>query len=122
MNEVELGWIASFVGEPLMRLPEKPFKDDRKPECTRVRLEEIKNRDEKSGRQLWIRAKLDASPKSPEVAQMRVVSVQSGREVGLCQTFEASPYATITRDDEDHGPLLLEFIDPTGNTSEIIYE
>jgi hypothetical protein len=122
MNQVHLGWIASFVGDPLYRLPVAPQKDKRRPECTRVRVREVKNPEEKSGRQVWIRAELDSSPQTPEVAQMRVVSLQSGEVVGLCQTFEATPSARINRDKGDKGPLRLEFVDPAGNTSEMIYD
>jgi hypothetical protein len=90
MNQVHLGWIATFVGDPLYRLPLDPRKTGAGPifdpeTDVRIRVEQ----DKEGSLQVWLLVDLGSTPDVPQVAQLRAES-EDGLTVA-CQTFEARP-------------------------------
>lgn len=112
MNQMHLGWIATFVGDPLYRLPSAPaqppaprFDPERD---VRVHVE----RGEK-GREVWLAVDLGGTPEAPQTAQLRAVA-GDGREV-ICQTFEARPYVKLgSAKDVCGATWQVEIMDPFG--------
>ena len=112
MNQVHLGWIATFVGDPLYRLPTVPRRAEEGPRFDPARDVAIltvkgENKD------VWLTVDLGSTAAAPRVAQLRAVA-EDGRAV-VCPTFEARPYVKLGRaKDVCGGQWRVEVIDPFG--------
>ena len=90
MNQIHMGWITTFVGDPLMSWA----GDNARPHTT-LRIDSdndisflvVKN--EKSQKEVWLRVDLHASASHPQVAQLMAVA-KNGKKV-ISSTFDASP-------------------------------
>lgn len=111
MNQVHLGWIATFVGDPLYRLPSTPseappprFDPERDVE---IRLE----KDE--GQQVWLSVDIGSTPAAPQAAQLRAVAEDG--VAAVCPTFEARPSVKLGPSKDVCGSTWqVEVIDPFG--------
>ncbi len=119
MNQIHLGWITTFVGDPLYSLPAHPTIDTVSPDFDKQKdVHYIIQKDGEGQKELWLRVDLENSPASPETAQL-VATSEKGTEKS-CQTFEARPYVNLGRLEEaSKGRWHLELIDPYGNRSGI---
>jgi hypothetical protein len=115
MNQAHLGWITTFVGDPLYRLPISEIKDEAAPQFNPARDVKFWVQKEPNGeKEVWIVIDLRSSPSSPEIAQMRAIS-SDGSEA-LCQTFESRPYAKLgTLKNVCSHAWRVELIDPFGH-------
>jgi hypothetical protein len=115
LNQVHLGWIATFVGDPLYRLPAVAAKDESPPRFDPQRNIQVWLKDDKNeGKQVWLTVDLGSTPANPETAQLRAKTSEG--DEALCQTFEARPYAKLgTKEDECGRTWQVETIDPYGN-------
>ena len=115
MNQIHLGWISTFVGDPLYRLPLKPVKDVEIPkfdENSDVHVWIKKGKDNR--KKVWLMVDLDSTPVAPEIAQLRAVAADDTEVV--CQTFEARPSVCLGTKKEVCGHnWQVEVIDPYGN-------
>jgi len=115
MNQVHLGWITTFVGDPLYFWPNVDSVDSIAPEFdahTDVHLISKKNDD--GNEELWLRVDLKNTPDSPETAQL-IATSEKGDSV-LCQTFEPRPYLKMGELEKTFSGLWhLNLIDPFGN-------
>lgn len=115
MNQVHLGWVATFVGDPLYRLSPIPKETGSGPQFNaetdvRVRVEQGKE-----GRHVWLEVDLGSTPGAPQVAQMRAES-EDGITV-VCHTFEARPYVKLGEAKEAcDARWKVEVIDPFGKS------
>lgn len=112
MNQVHLGWISTFVGDPLYRLPKAPQKDETGPRFDPVKdvaLQLVKG----ESKEAWLAVDLGSTPARPQVAQLRAVSPTG--EAAVCATFEARPRVKLGAAKEVCGATWqVEVIDPFG--------
>ena len=112
MNQVHLGWIATFVGDPLYRLPTVPRRAEEGPRFDPARDVAIltvkgENKD------VWLTVDLGSTAAAPQVAQLRAVA-EDGRVV-VCPTFEARPTVKLGEPKQVCGSTWqVEVIDPFG--------
>jgi hypothetical protein len=92
INQVHLGWITTFVGDPLYCPPSVPRRDEAGPSFDPVRDVQVRTVKGKS-REVWLTVDLGGTPERPQAAQLRAVDA-AGREV-VCPTFEARPYVKL---------------------------
>jgi hypothetical protein len=112
MNQVHLGWIATFVGDPLYGLPTVPGRDEDGPRFDSERDVELRFA-KGEGKEVWLNVDLGGTPAAPKVAQLRAVT-GDGREV-VCPTFEAQPYVKMGAAKEVCGATWqVEVLDPFG--------
>ncbi len=94
MNQIHLGWITTFIGDPLYQFPDpvetrhKPLHFDSKSD---VLVEVIKNN--AGDKEVWLQVDLGSTVASPVVGQLKATSA-TGAEV-VCPTFEAKPYVRL---------------------------
>ncbi len=111
MNQVHLGWITTFVGDPLYRLPRTPgeplalrFDPERD-----VALRIVKG----ESKEVWLAVDLGGTPTAPQVAQLRAVA-EDGRIV-VCPTFETRPTVKLGAEKEVCGATWqVDVMDPFG--------
>lgn len=115
MNQVHMGWITSFVGDPLYRLPVTP---DQPPNLLglswehNVRIAPGKIPD--LGRGYFIIADLETSASVPRVAQMRLRHDGLDKDY-VFERFAAKPYVFVTSQDaKKSGKWQMELMDPFG--------
>jgi hypothetical protein len=115
MNQVHLGWIATFVGDPLYRLPLPAARDEVSPQFVPVEGIQVRIvKDEKDSKQVWLTVDLGSTPQAPKAAQLRATTAEGG-EV-LCQTFESRPYVKLGGIKEACGrDWQIVLVDPFGN-------
>jgi hypothetical protein len=112
MNQVHLGWIATFIGDPLYRLPQGVLEAADAPGFNPER--DVKVCIKKSEvQEVWLIVDLGSTPAAPKVAQMRAIS-EDGREA-VCRTFEAKPYVKLGDAKDVCGERWrVEVVDPFG--------
>lgn len=115
MNQVHMGWITSFVGDPLYRLPVTP---DQPPSLLglswehNVRITPGKIPD--LGRGYFIVADLETSASVPRVAQMRLRYDGLDKDY-VFERFAAKPYVFVTSQDaKKSDKWQMELMDPFG--------
>lgn len=112
MNQVHLGWIATFIGDPLYRLPQGIFEEADTPRFNPERDVQICTK-KSEVQEVWLIVDLGSTPAAPKVAQMRAIS-EDGREA-VCRTFEAKPYVKLgSAKDACGGRWRVEVVDPFG--------
>lgn len=121
-SQVHLGWITSFVGDPLYRLPREPQRPAGLSGLTwetNVRVAPV--RDAERGRGYLVMADLGSSAHEPRLAQMRLERVRGGEDGTLRQVFErfsSRPIVFVPGRDVQKGDVWrLDLMDPFGNTA-----
>lgn len=116
MNQVHLGWITTFVGDPLMKwagehaASPRPLKFDADKD---VRFKVMKG--EKGEDEVWVQVDLQSTANEPQVTQMQAIS-EDGTSF-TCNTFEALPYINLgDSDDVCKSNFKVETIDPFGES------
>jgi len=122
MNQVHLGWITSFVGDPLYVLPRHPRSPGSFPALSwesDVTVE--RRRDPALGEGVLVTADLRSSPKEPRVAQMRLVGEKDpARWRHVFGRFSSRPNVFVPMDEvRAAGSWRLELIDPFGRRAEL---
>ena len=113
MNQIHLGWISTFIGDPLYRLPNvvkkssEPLQFDPRAD---VEVKVIKNH--AGDKEVWLQVDLGSTATKPVVGQLKASSV-AGAEV-ICSTFEAKPYVRLGDRSVCGQSWQLETIDPYG--------
>jgi len=112
MNQVNLGWITTFVGDPLMTWggeqavsPMLRFDPDE-----HVRFLVTKNRD------VCLLVNLRGTAKQPQIVQLQAVS-ENGKKV-VSATFDANPALCLGKKDECSEKWLLTLMNPFGEKIE----
>ena len=115
MNQAHLGWITTFLGDPLYRVEQGKQKDQIAPifdPSSDVDYKILTNQEK--GQELWIRIHLRNTPLNPETSQLRV-DIGNGKKI-RCQTFDASPKLLVGNPIDVCGRTVkAEFLDPFGN-------
>ncbi|UTF50724.1 hypothetical protein NLA06_02210 [Desulfomicrobium sp. ZS1] len=120
-NQVHMGWITSFVGDPLYRLPSEPQKPEGLTGLTwdkNVRVAQA--RDAERGKGYLVMADLGSSAHEPRLAQMRLgpVAVEENGAKHVFERFASRPCVFVPKREVRKGePWRLELIDPFGNTA-----
>jgi hypothetical protein len=121
-NQLHLGWITSFVGDPLYRLPLEPQKPTGMTGLTwekNVRVASV--RDAEHGNGYLVMADLGSSAHEPRLAQMRLGRIEDeGDEVKkhLFERFSSRPCVFVPKREVRKDDLWrLELMDPFGNTA-----
>ena len=116
MNQTHLEWITCFIGDPLLRLPQKtaPLPEILHApdiEITLVRLPKTK-----APRKTAIQAHLRTDSRLPKVAQMKARPVNPEQDTFyVCDTFDATPHVVMdTKSLVKHDHWMLYFMDPFG--------
>ncbi len=118
-NQIHLGWVTSFVGDPLYRLPPVPEPDGQPPRIAPAGVRTFRYVTEQGRKALRVSVDL-ATDGGPEVAQMRITA---GDQTVVSPTFEARPRVSLLRTRAvDQGPWKVELLDPYGNRSEVTWE
>jgi hypothetical protein len=117
MNQIHLGWITTFVGDPLMRWagehapsPE-PLKFNAEED---VRFRVMKG--EKGTEEVWVQVDLNGDAAHPQVAQFVAVSA-NGKKVSS-STFDAFPSICLGAKNESSGKWTLRLMTPFGHKVE----
>ncbi|MCD4811365.1 hypothetical protein K8R14_02025 [bacterium] len=116
MNQVHLGWISTFVGDPLYHWPLSEVRNKVSPKFdsnrdVQVWIKTGQNREQ----EVWLRVDLGSTPDSPVTGQLRAIC-EEGSEA-LCQTFGARPYAKLGNLQEAcDRTWKVEVMDPYGNS------
>jgi hypothetical protein len=114
INQTHLGWIASFIGDPLYRLPVKKIRmtpPDLKIE--EIQMISLPSRPKEIA--LAIRLKTDLF--HPQMAQMKIKNKASMEYI--CSTFERRPYVILKKEDvKSKEPWQLSLIDPFGRETQ----
>ncbi|NDY72408.1 hypothetical protein DO021_12110 [Desulfobacter hydrogenophilus] len=115
MNQAHLGWITTFVGDPLYHWPLSGSKDTTIPEFKQNKdIEIVTLTGINKTQEVWLRVKLHSSSASPETAQFKATS--SGGKVALCESFEGAPYVLLGNKKEVFNQKWkLKVKDPYGN-------
>lgn len=124
MNQIHLGWITSFVGDPLYSLPSAPQRPQALPALSwdkNVRVSAVN--DPEQGKGYLVMAELGATFEEPRLAQMRMVRKDAGADDNAThafQRFSSRPYVFISRRDaRESGVWKMELMDPFGNKAEL---
>ncbi|NOX32301.1 MAG: hypothetical protein GXP56_00990 [Deltaproteobacteria bacterium] len=96
-----LGWIASFVGDPLYKLSGRKLKKKAKLFVSEVKLISLSS---------------ESDNVYPPMAQMKIrPQNRTGDMEYICPTFEAMPYVTVKNDDlKKYKIWEFSFMDPFG--------
>ena len=115
MNQAHLGWITTFIGDPLYNWPLSESKDTTKPEFEQNKdVHIITKKGADNAQEVWLRVKLHSFSASPETAQLKATS--SSGKVALCESFEGTPYVFLGNKKEViNQAWQLEIKDPYGN-------
>lgn len=115
MNQIHLGWITTFVGDPLYSLPEKTIIDKTPPEFDKQKdINYIIKKNGSRKKELWLRVDLKNALDEPETAQLMAVSEKGEKKI--CSTFEAKPYVNLGKYKKASKSVWnLKLIDPYGN-------
>lgn len=124
MNQIHLGWITSFVGDPLYSLPGKPRPPAALPELSWERDVRVRVwREETRGPGVMVMADLMASAAEPRLAQMLLMpdNAPSGQGGGhVFGRFSSRPHVFIPLDEaREQRVWRMELIDPFGNRAEL---
>lgn len=120
-NQIHMGWITSFVGDPLYRLPPEPQKPGGLIGLTwdkNVRVAQA--RDAERGKGYLVMADLGASAHEPRLAQMRLgrVAAEENGAKHVFERFASRPCVFVPKREVRKGePWRLELMDPFGNTA-----
>lgn len=113
MNQLHLGWITTFVGDPLMTLPAVPREPKFQLDLdSAVVVKQLKN--EEGENEVWLRLDLESSAKNPQVAQLKAVS-EAGTQI-ICSTFEGRPHVRLGDDSVCNQHWTMTIMDPYGET------
>ncbi|NWH05026.1 hypothetical protein [Desulfobacter latus] len=115
MNQAHLGWITTFIGDPLYSWPLSGSKDTTTPEFEQNRdVHIITKKGADNAQEVWLKVKLHSFSASPEAAQLKATS--SSGKVALCESFEGIPYVFLGNKKEVvNQKWQLEVKDPYGN-------
>nr|WP_320114294.1 hypothetical protein [uncultured Desulfuromonas sp.] len=111
MNQIHLGWITTFIGDPLMMWAggktrnDIPLKIDQNEDVT---LRVVK--DDNNHEQVWLQVDLHSTAKNPQVAQVQAVSAKGERVVS--STFDARPAVCLGEKGAIAGNWTLTVMDP----------
>ncbi len=124
MNQMHLGWITSFVGDPLLRLPHDPPRPPALPGLSWEQNVTVKPASfPEQGDGFLVMVDLEATPEAPRVAQMRLQPAEAdGDEKAeyVFERFSSRPYLFIPGSDPGAGgEWTMELIDPFGNRAEL---
>lgn len=120
-NQVHMGWITSFVGDPLYQLPLAPQKPGGLTGLTwekNVRVAPV--RDAERGKGYLIMADLGSSAHEPRLAQMRLgrIAAEGKGETHVFERFASRPCVFVPKGEVRKGDSWrLELMDPFGNTA-----
>lgn len=121
-NQVHMGWITSFVGDPLYLLPLAPQKPGPLTGLTwekNVRVEPV--RDAERGKGYLVMADLGSSAHEPRLAQMRLGRIEAegnGADKHIFERFASRPSVFVPQREVRKGDAWrLELMDPFGNTA-----
>ncbi|WP_157238002.1 hypothetical protein [Desulfobacter curvatus] len=115
MNQAHLGWITTFIGDPLYSWPLSESKDTTTPEFEQNKdVHIITKKGADNAQEIWLRVKLHSFSASPETGQLRATS--SSAKVALCESFEGTPYVFLGNKKEVvNQKWQIEVMDPYGN-------
>jgi hypothetical protein len=115
MNQIHLGWITTFIGDPLYHLPQDVETDQIEPYFNpNLDIHYSVQNVEGKNPALWVRLNLHNTSASPETAQLRITT-PDGNE-SLCHTFDSSPIVMIDDAKEICNQLVkVEVMNPYGN-------
>ena len=123
MNQIHMGWITSFVGDPLYSLPLAPQRPQALPALTWKNVRVSSVNDPEQGKGYLVMADLGATPLEPRLAQMRLVRKDAGANDNATRVFErfsSRPYVFVSRRDaRESGVWKMELMDPFGNRAEL---
>jgi hypothetical protein len=125
MNQAHLGWITSFVGDPLYSLPESPRAPGAFPALSWERDVHVRTwRDQTFGSGVMVMVDLASSASEPRLAQMRLMRENTNlgeRGEHVFGRFSSRPHVFIPMDEvREQGVWRMELIDPFGNRSELV--
>lgn len=90
MNQVHLGWITAFVGDPLYMLPVEPVVHNEKtPDFDSTQARVVMGKD----KAVWLSVELGNSATKEQVAQLRMLSLGGGEVVS--PTFDSRPFVKL---------------------------
>jgi hypothetical protein len=124
MNQIHLGWVTTFVGDPLLGFPRKPTKPDEFPGLTWDGDIDVRpTRFLEFGNGFLVIADMGSTPQTPRVAQMRMFPAGTGYNPDtafIFERFSSRPHVFIPSSRAEKGALwTLELIDPFGNTARV---
>ncbi|WP_092372612.1 hypothetical protein [Desulfomicrobium apsheronum] len=123
-NQVHMGWITSFVGDPLYRLPPEPQKPGGLTGLTwdkNVRVAQA--RDAERGKGYLVMADLGSSAHEPRLAQMRLgrVAAEENGAKHVFKRFASRPCVFVPKREVRKGEQWrLELMDPFGDTATLV--
>ncbi|OQY23106.1 MAG: hypothetical protein B6I37_06070 [Desulfobacteraceae bacterium 4572_35.2] len=113
MNQIHLGWITTFVGDPLMAFPQKislpdqPLQFDPNHDVVIRAIENAQGNDD-----IWLQVKLNSTAASPNVAQLQAVSENGEKFVS--PTFDSLPTVCLGGTSVCGQRWSLTLMDPFG--------
>jgi len=113
MNQMNLGWITTFVGDPLMQLPVTPAVPPKSLHVdvdNDVSFKVIKG--EHGAKEVWLQVDLHSTAAHPQIAQLMAVS-QGGAKV-VSSTFAARPTLYLGDKSACGEEWTLTLMDPFG--------
>lgn len=115
MNQTHLGWITTFVGDPLYDWPLSGLKDTTAPEFNKEKdVYIVTKKGVGNAQEVWLRLKFHSFPASPETAQLKATS--SSGKTALCESFEGTPYVLLGNKQEVFNQKWqIEVKDPYNN-------
>ena len=115
MNQIHMGWITTFIGDPLYSWPKYSLNDAKRPEFNPgTDVDIIVGNGKDSGRKVWLKVNLHTSAKSPEISQLKATSALGKKAV--CESFEGIPYVLLgSKDDSLKQKWQIELKDPYNN-------
>ena len=124
MSQIHLGWVTSFVGDPLYRLPPDPPRPSALPGLSwehNVQVGSVHSPEHGNG--VLVLLDLEATPEEPRVVQMRLARADDaalGQWEHVFERFASRPYVSIPVGSGSPGDeWIMEVIDPFGNRTKL---
>ncbi|WP_282756059.1 hypothetical protein [Desulfuromonas thiophila] len=112
-NQVQLGWITTFVGDPLMR-----WAGDQAERHTHLTIDQNRDvvlrvvTDANNREQVWLQVDLRSTAEKPRLAQLQAVSAAGTKVVSA--TFDACPAVCLGEKRDAFGEWTLTLMTPFG--------